>query len=142
MRKILSFVIATTGLALAACASLAPEPCTGDWVKWRTDQVTRDFRREFSGEMRNLASFSRQLENPSPFVLLQMTARLEGFQSMARDFAETVMPELRSAVDQCGTPTKFVGAFSDLLRDEGVDGQVLDWVEATASLVEGYIPTE
>ena len=142
MRNFLAPVILASGLALASCASLEPEVCSGDWVKWRTDQVTRDFRKQFSGEIRDLASFSRQLENPSPFVLLQMTARLRGFEGMAREFAGTVMPQLSSAIDQCGTPTKFVGAFSDLLREQGVDGQVLDWVEATAGLAEAYIPNE
>lgn len=140
MRSILTPIIVAAGLGLSGCATLEPEPCSGDWVKWRTDQVTRDFRQQFGGEIRDLASFSKQLENPSPFTLLQMAGRLQGFETMARDFGSNVMPELRSAIDQCGTPTKFVGAFSDLLREQGVDGQVLDWVEATAVLAETYTP--
>lgn len=140
MRKLLIGAVLATGLSVASCATFEPEPCSGDWVKWRTDQVTRDFRSQYSGEFRDLASFSRQLENPSPLLVLQMTSRLKAFESMARDFSGTVMPELRSAVDQCGTPTKFAGAFSDLLREQGVEGQVLDWVTSTAALLESQLP--
>ena len=136
MRKFLLSVGVLVSVGLVGCAALEPEPCSGDWVKWRTDQVTADFRQEFSGEMRDLAKFSRQLEDPNPFVLLQMAGRLQSFEAMARQFSGTVMPELRSAIDQCGTPTKFAGAFGDLMREQGVDGQVLDWVESTAALLE------
>ena len=133
--------IATIGAyVLSGCAALEPEVCTSDWVKWRTDQITSDFRRTYGGEMRDLARFSRQLEDPSPLVLLQMTSRLTSFRNMAEDFSANVMPDLRDAVDQCGTPTKFVGAFSGLLAEQGVDRSVLDWVESTAVLIESNLP--
>ena len=77
MRKFLLSVGALVSVGLVGCAALEPEPCSGDWVKWRTDQVTADFRQEFSGEMRDLAKFSRQLEDPNPFVLLQVAGRLQ-----------------------------------------------------------------
>jgi len=127
-------------MVMSGCASLTPEPCTSDWVKWRTDAITSDFRRDYESEIKDLAKFSRQLEDPSPFVLLQMAGRLKDFETMARSFSDTVMPELRSAVDQCGTPTKFVSAFSGLLAEQGVDGKVLDWVESTAGLLEDNLP--
>jgi len=127
-------------MAMFGCASLTPEPCTSDWVKWRTAAITSDFRRDYGSEIKDLAKFSRQLNDPSPFVLLQMAGRLKDFETMARSFSDTVMPELRGAVDQCGTPTKFVSAFSGLLAEQGVDGKVLDWVESTAVLVEDNLP--
>jgi len=141
MRSMLYITGALVGaFALSGCASLEPEPCTSDWVKWRTDAVTRDFRSSYSGQIRDLAKFSRQIENPSPLVLLQMSSRLTEFRGMATDFSQSVMPELRSAIDQCGTPTKFVSAFSGMLADEGVDKGVLDWVESTAVLIENNVP--
>ena len=127
-------------LVFSGCAALEPEPCTSDWVKWRTDQITSDFRSTYGGDIRELAKFSHQLENPSPLVLLQVTSRLNRFRDMAEDFSTAVMPELRSAIDQCGTPTKFVSAFSGLLAEQGVDQSVLDWVETTAVLIEDNAP--
>lgn len=134
-------VLAIGLLGLNGCASLQPKPCTSDWVKWRTDAITSDFRQEFAPVIRDMAQFSRQLENPSPLVLLQVASRLQDFEAMARSFSGDVMPELRSAIDQCGTPTKFVSAFSGLLEEQGVDGKVLDWVESTAVLMEDNLPS-
>lgn len=131
------------GLGFAGCASLEPEPCSGDWVKWRTDEITRDFRQTFGSEIRSLADFSQKLDgSPSPLLLLQMATRLEDFQTMAKTFGDTVMPELRSAIGQCDGPVKFVGAFSDILAEQGVDGQVLNWVEDAAVLLENNLPQE
>jgi hypothetical protein len=127
-------------LVFSGCAALEPEPCTSDWVKWQTDKITHDFRNIYGADIRELAKFSRQLENPSPLVLLQVTSRLSRFRDMAEDFSTDVMPELRGAIDQCGTPTKFVSAFSGLLAEQGVDQSVLDWVETTAVLIEENAP--
>lgn len=134
--KLVWMIAVLSAFGLAGCASLEPEPCTADWVKWRTDAITQDFRTEFGPEMDDLVRFSKQLEDPSPLLLLEMTARLSDFQDMADVFSETVMPELGAAIDQCGTPTEFVAVFSDMLREQGVDGTVLDWVEETATLME------
>ena len=137
MRSMLYLVLGIFSMgALAACASLEPEPCTSDWVKWQTNEITSDFRRDYGEQIRDLAQFSRQLENPSPLLLLQMSARVAEFQDMATNFSDTVMPQLRGAIDQCGTPTKFVSAFSGLLAEQGVDATVLEWVEDTALLIE------
>jgi len=125
---------------LAGCASLEPEPCTSDWVKWQTNEITSDFRSDYGAQISDLAKFSRQLENPSPLLLLQMSARLTEFQDMATNFNDTVMPRLNSAIDQCGTPTKFVSAFSGMLEEQGVDASVLDWVEDTAIFIEKNVP--
>lgn len=143
MRALLLLVFGGAGAAiLAGCSTFAPEPCSSDWVKWRTDAITHDFRRDYGAEIRELAKFSRQLENPSPLILLQMSARLNDFQDMAQSFSQTVMPELRGAIDQCGTPTKFVSAFSGLLEEQGVDKTVLEWVNNSAALIERNLPPE
>ena len=137
MRSMLYLVTCVVSAgALVGCASLEPEPCTSDWVKWQTNEITNDFRRDYGEQISDLAKFSRQLENPSPLLLLQMSARLTEFQHMATNFSDTVMPQLRGAIDQCGTPTKFVTAFSGLLEEQGVDATVLDWVADTADLIE------
>lgn len=140
MKPLLANFLFAALLGVSACASLEPEPCTTDWVEWQTAQITSDFRRTYGPELRDLAAFSRQMEDPSPLVLLQMTSRLSDFQTMAESFAETVMPPLQSAVDQCGTPTRFVSAFGGLLEQQGVDGTVLGWVEEAAELMEDRFP--
>jgi len=80
--------------------------------------------------------FAGKLEDPSPFILLELTSRLDEFQTIATDFSSTVVPELRSAVDQCGTPTKFATAFAGFLEEEGMTESVLSWVEDIATTME------
>jgi len=141
MRSILYLALGAIGVGgIAGCASLEPEPCTSEWVKWQTNEITSDFRNTYGGQISDLAKFSRQLENPSPLLLLQMTTRLTEFRDMATHFSDDVMPQLSSAIDQCGTPTKFVSAFSGMLAEQGVDESVLEWVEDTAVLIESNTP--
>ena len=80
--------------------------------------------------------FANRLENPSPLVLLEMSSRLEEFRTIATDFSSNIVPELRSAVDQCGTPTKFATAFSGFLEDQGMPDTVLSWIEEIATTME------
>lgn len=128
-------------LSLSGCASLEPDPCTGEWVKWRTQTITGDFRQAYDEEIRDLARFSRKLENPSPLILLEMGSKVNEFHVMAEDFAQSVMPELSSALEKCGTPIRFVSAFSDLLETQGIDRTVLDWVDAAAIMIERNLPS-
>ena len=44
------------------------------------------------------------------------------------------MPELQSAVEQCGTPEKFIPAFTGFLRDEGIDEEMLKWIDTLGTL--------
>lgn len=141
MRTIANFFSGVLVCVLVpACAAIQPEPCTSDWVKWQTHEITRDFRDKYDQQIRDLARFSKRLEEPGPLTVMQIPARLTEFQDMAEDFSQTVLPDLRSAVDQCGTPTKFVSAFSGLLEEQGVDRSVLTWVEDTAVLIEKNFP--
>lgn len=123
-------------LLLSGCAALEPEPCTPDWVEWKTDRITDGFVREYRPELRELATFSQGLENPSPLLLIQMTARLSDFQVMAEAFRDDIVPELKSAIDQCGSPTGFATAFTSILEEQGVSETVLDWVEEKAIMLE------
>lgn len=129
-------LFALGALLLSGCASLEPEPCTPEWVQWKTDDITDGFVQEYRPELRELAAFSRGLEDPSPLLLLQMTTRLSDFQVMAEAFRDDIVPELKAAVDQCGSPTGFATAFTRILEEQGVSDTVLDWVEETAIMLE------
>ena len=123
-------------LSLSGCATIAPEPCTSEWVEWRTSQITDSFSRQYRSELLDMKRFATRLENPSPLVLLEMTSRLQEFRSMATDFSTSIVPELRSAVDQCGTPTQFATAFSGFLENQGMPDTVLSWIEEIAETMD------
>ena len=67
-------------------------------------------------------------------MALQMATLADDFLALARDFDRIVMPELNDAVAQCSEPRNFVPAFTQFLRKEGVDNDVIEWVE-----VLGYV---
>ena len=123
-------------LLLTGCATIEPEPCTSEWVEWRTSQITDSFSRQYRSELLDMRRFATRLENPSPLILLELTSRLEEFRTIATDFSGNVMPELRSAVDQCGTPTQFATAFSGFLEGQGMPETVLSWIDEIATTME------
>lgn len=132
MRRIIA---ACVGLAaFSACASFEPEPCSAEWVEWKTDRVLGSFAAQNRRTINELIDFSGRLEDPGPLVLFQMATRLDDFQALAENFEADVMPELKSAIDQCGTPDKFIPAFTGFLRKEGVAEDMLIWIYALGSV--------
>ncbi|MEL8055253.1 MAG: hypothetical protein AAGK66_03800 [Pseudomonadota bacterium] len=125
-------------LALSACASLEPEPCTAEWVEWKTDRILSDFARANSSELRSLRNFANQLEdgNMSPITALRIPAMIEDFKALAEDFETRTLPTLNAAVEQCGSPQKLIPAFTKFLRKEGVGEDVIEWVEFIGTLTE------
>ena len=135
MRRLIA---ASAGLiVLTACASYRPEPCSTEWVEWKTERVLSKFARQHRTVVNDLREFSHKLENPGPLTLFQMAARVEDFKTLAEDFEAAVLPELRSAVDQCGTPEKFIPAFTGFLRKEGFDEKMLEWIDTLGEVAAG-----
>lgn len=132
MRPAVAAAIASS-LMIAGCAT-QPEPCTPEWVEWKTDRILTDFARSNRSTVRDLQNISGDIENPSAIMAVRIAALLVDFEDLARDFDRIVMPALNEAVAQCGQPRNFIPAFTGFLRDEGVGEDVIDWVEAI-----GYI---
>lgn len=129
-------VIGLAALVLSGCATLEPDPCTPDWVQWQTSQITDRFSSQYRSELRDMRQFAQKLENPSPLLLLEMSARLQEFRTIAADFSSEVVPQLRGSVDQCGAPTEFATAFSGFLQEQGMPDTVLTWIEEIALTME------
>lgn len=124
-------------VTLSACATMEPEPCTSEWVEWKTERVLTSFARSNYSEIRRLQKFSETLEdgNVGPLTALKIPAMLEDFKELANSFESRVLPELNSAVAQCATPQAFIPAFTGFLRKEGVGEDVLEWVELLGAFV-------
>lgn len=124
-------ILAASALAsLAACATTPPpEPCTAAWVEYQTDKVLKPFAREHRGLIKDLQSLEGKLDKPGPFTMIRLASLADDLRDVAEDFETDVVPELQAAADTCGTDARIVTAFTDMLRDEGVDGQALAWVE-------------
>jgi hypothetical protein len=124
------------GLAsLAACASVEPEPCTAEWVDYRTDKVLKKFALNNRGMINDLRKLQGENGDIDPFVALQLASKTKQIQRFADTFQTIVVPELEAAVDQCGND-KLVPAFTEFLRGEGVGEKTLEWVEPLVVLMQ------
>lgn len=126
-RMTLLALSAVTGIA--ACVT-QPEPCTPEWVEWKTDRIMDRFADEYRGTVRDLRDVSGKIENPSVLTALRIATLAGDAKDLVRDFNDIVMPELNDAITQCGEPREFVPAFTNFLREEGVGEDVIDWIEA------------
>lgn len=133
-----SLLCAIAVIGLTACATMEPEPCTAEWVEWKTDRILSDFSSANSSEIRSLRKFANTLEDGSmgPMTAIRLPAMIEDFKDLAEDFETRTLPQLNAAVDQCGTPEKLVPAFTKFLRSEGVGEDVIEWVEFIGELTQ------
>lgn len=122
--------------ALGACQT-QPQPCTPEWVEWKTDQVLERFARSNMDTVRALRDVPGDVDSTSAVTLMRFATLLDDFDTLAQDFDRIVLPELNDAVAQCGQPRNFVPAFSEFLRDEGVSEPVIQWIEIIGYMSAG-----
>lgn len=130
------FAMAALALAsLGACAT-QPEPCTTEWVQYRTDRILGKFAAENRGLVNDLRRLTREDGRIDPVQSILLAAKAEDIQRFARSFETVVVPELNSAIAQCGRNENFVPAFTQFLRNEGVPEESLEWVGPILALVQ------
>ncbi|MDP1554062.1 MAG: hypothetical protein Q8L84_01270 [Hyphomonas sp.] len=119
--------------SLGACAT-APEPCTAEWIDYRTDRILK----RFAGENRELVSDLRQLVRADgdvdPVRAILLAAKAEELRRFADSFDRIIIPELQSSISQCRGDANFVPAFTEFLRREGVPEDALEWVGPVLAL--------
>ncbi|MBY9066659.1 hypothetical protein K1X12_07095 [Hyphomonas sp. WL0036] len=130
------FALAAAALAsLGACAT-QPEPCTAEWVQYRTDRILGKFAMENRGLVNDLRQLTKADGRIDPIQSILLAAQAEDIQRFARSFETVVVPELNSAIQQCGRREDFVPAFTEFLRREGVPDASLQWVGPILALVQ------
>ena len=63
-----------------------------------------------------------------PVQAILLAARADELRNFATSFERIIIPELESAVGQCGQRPDFIPAFREFLRKEGVPDEALEWV--------------
>ena len=114
-------LLATMAIAtcpLAACVT-APEPCTQEWVEYKTDRILGEFASELN-----------------TFATMRLMSRTDDLQNFADSFQNVVIPELELALVECGQSDQFAPALTGFLRDEGVDEEALQWVAPIIGLMQ------
>jgi len=113
--------------SLGACAT-APEPCTTEWIDYRTDKVLKRFAFENRSLVSDLRNLLRDDGDVDPVQAILLAARADELRNFATSFERIIIPELESAVGQCGQRPDFIPAFREFLRKEGVPDEALEWV--------------
>lgn len=131
-----SMLAAALGLTTLAACTTTPEPCTAEWVEYKTERVLKSFAASNYGSVRRLKSFADTLEdgNVSPLTAMKIPGMMKDFQKLAASFEDVALPQINAAIDQCGQPERLVPAFTNFLRKEGVGEDVLAWVEVIGNL--------
>ena len=119
---------------LCACAT-TPEPCTSEWVEYKTDKILTGFASDNRGDIRRLKNFADTLDGGDigPLTALQIPSMIDDFKDLATSFQEDALPDINAAIGQCNRPEDLVPAFTNFLRREGVGDDVLEWVELLAA---------
>jgi hypothetical protein len=120
---------ALTALSLAACAT-QPEPCTAEWVDWKTERVYSEFRKANRQQLDAMQDLNAALTTDGTGAGLLTLARLApGVVGMINSFVRETVPEVQSAVAQCGNAPGASKLLADFLRQEGVSERAVDAIE-------------
>ena len=128
--------IALCLVPLVACATVEPEPCTTEWIDYKTDKVLRKFASENRPLINDLRRLASEEGDINPFVALSLTRKSDQLRQFADSFNTVVLPELEAALDQCGAHEEFIPAFSGFLRKEGVNEEALEWIVPFVGLMQ------
>lgn len=128
--------LAAALFTLGACASLEPEPCTPAWVDWQKERIFDPFVAEYRSEIAALRDLRGDLDNPGMMTAFRMAGLVERLPRMAEDFNEEIVPRLQAAVATCAQPARASSLLVDMLRREGVEDDVLVWIETLGLIAE------
>jgi hypothetical protein len=134
MKRLLA-TMAIAACPLAACVT-APEPCTQEWVEYKTDRILGEFASENRGLINDLRRMTDSEGELNTFATMRLMSRTGDLQSFADSFQNLVIPELELALVECGQSDQVAPALTGFLREEGVDEEALQWVAPIIGLMQ------
>lgn len=125
--------------AISSCASM-PEPCTSEWVHWKTERFVTDFvrghRKEFNDARNSAALFAGVGGINTSGGIPTMILSAAGVITLASDFMSELWPEVSEALSQCDTAPRASQLFASILREQGVDETAAKAVEDLGLLLD------
>lgn len=128
--------IAICLLPVSACATVEPEPCTSEWIDYKTEKVMRKFASQNQRLINDFRKLTRESGDVDPLVAFTLSRKSAEIRQFADSFNDTVLPELERALDQCGSHEEFVPAFTKFLKQEGVSDAALEWIIPFVGLMQ------
>jgi hypothetical protein len=115
-------------LPLAACATVEPDPCSAEWIDYKTDKILRTFALQNRGLLNDFRRLAREDGDVDPFAAIALARKSDRIQTFADSFNRTVLPELEAAVAQCGRHEEFLPALTSFLQEEGVSDEAISLI--------------
>ena len=137
-RPLLAVAFAAVALSTSACASFEPDPCTPEWVEWKKDRILSEFARSHRSEIRTLRSLRETFDggDVSAFEVAGVALAAPRLGQMAQDFVDLTVPEVRTALVQCGWNGGATPLFVEMLRDDGFDEQTIAFAQQLGPIAE------
>ena len=133
--KHLLAALAVATCPLAACVT-APEPCTQEWVEYKSDRILGEFASENRGLINDLKRLTNEEGELNTFTTMRLVSRTQDLKDFADSFQTVVIPELELALAECGQSEQFAPALTGFLRDQGVTEEALQWVAPIIGLMQ------
>ena len=130
-------LIVIPALLLAACVT-EPEPCTAEWVDWKIDRIFDQFVGRHGRDIADLRSLAANLSKQDVDLgnIVAMASAAGKAVSLGNSFVNDTVPEINSAISQCGTVPKATQLFASLLRREGFDENSVKVIEDLGAIID------
>ncbi|MEQ1609754.1 MAG: hypothetical protein ABL956_12410 [Hyphomonadaceae bacterium] len=139
MKRTIPASLVALALSASGCAT-TPEPCTSEWVHWKTDRFVSEFVRDHQKEFGNARSSAALLSGSAGIDtsagIPTMILAAAGMLTLASDFMEDLWPDVRDAMSECDTAPKATQLFASILREQGVDERAAKAVEDLGLLLD------
>lgn len=139
MKRVIAADLLATILGAAGCAT-TPEPCTSEWVHWKTERFVakfvNDHQKEFRDARNSAALFAGVGGLDTSGGIPTMILAAGGMISLASDFMTDLWPEVSDAVSECDTAPRATQLFASILREQGVDERAAKAVEDLGLLLD------
>lgn len=139
MKRVIAAGLLATILGAAGCAT-TPEPCTSEWVHWKTERFVakfvNDHQKEFRDARNSAALFAGVGGLDTSGGIPTMILAAGGMISLASDFMTDLWPEVSDAVSECDTAPRATQLFASILREQGVDERAAKAVEDLGLLLD------
>jgi hypothetical protein len=117
-------------LPLAACATVEPEPCSAEWIDYKTDKILRKFASENRGLINDFRRLAREDGEVDPFVAISLSPVNPGrIQTFADSFNRHCPSGAGSRRRPVRPPARnSFPALTAFLQDEGVSDEAISWI--------------
>ncbi len=133
MKHLLIVCLASLSLVgLSACATTAnPEKvCTADWIGKRSDKAMSSIQRKAKPALSKLGKAAESWASGKKPNAIQLWSLQGSVKSLTRELESgRGMRDLKTLARTCNNPKIVTGAMSNLMRDNGLSQQMIDFVE-------------